>query len=56
MGTPIRNLALVGHAGAGKTTLAEGIAFAAGAGQHWSPLTLFDNTCARPSSIPCLRW
>src|ERR1017187_9405515 len=31
MGTPIRNLALVGHAGAGKTTLAEGIAFAAGA-------------------------
>ncbi len=31
MSTPIRNLALVGHAGAGKTTLAEGIAFAAGA-------------------------
>src|SRR3954470_24317094 len=30
MGTPIRNLALVGHAGAGKTTLTEGIAFAAG--------------------------
>src|SRR5439155_195068 len=30
-GAPIRNLALVGHAGAGKTTLAEGIAFAAGA-------------------------
>jgi len=30
MGTPIRNLALVGHAGAGKTTLAEDIAFAAG--------------------------
>ena len=31
MGTPIRNVAIVGHAGAGKTTLAEGIAFAAGA-------------------------
>ncbi len=30
MSTPIRNLALVGHAGCGKTTLAEGIAFAAG--------------------------
>lgn len=30
MGTPIRNLALVGHAGAGKTTLTEGIAYAAG--------------------------
>ena len=31
MSTPIRNLAIVGHAGAGKTTLAEGIALAAGA-------------------------
>lgn len=30
MSTPIRNLALAGHAGCGKTTLAEGIAFAAG--------------------------
>ena len=31
MSTQIRNLAFAGHAGAGKTTLAEGIAFAAGA-------------------------
>ena len=31
MSTPIRNVAIVGHAGAGKTTLAEGIALAAGA-------------------------
>ncbi len=31
MSTPIRNLALVGHAGCGKTTFAEGLAFAAGA-------------------------
>ncbi len=31
MSTQIRNLAIAGHAGAGKTTLAEGIAFAAGA-------------------------
>jgi len=30
MSTPIRNLALAGHAGCVKTTLAEGIAFAAG--------------------------
>src|SRR5438034_7257976 len=30
MGTPVRNLAFAGHAGAGKTTLAESIAFAAG--------------------------
>src|SRR5581483_5494578 len=30
MSTQIRNLALAGHAGAGKTTLTEGIAFAAG--------------------------
>src|SRR5665213_973344 len=31
MSTQIRNLAFAGHAGAGKTTLAEGIVFAAGA-------------------------
>lgn len=31
MSTPFRNLAVVGHAGSGKTTLTEGIAFAAGA-------------------------
>lgn len=31
MGTPIRNLAIVGHAGSGKTTLAEGIAYHTGA-------------------------
>ncbi len=30
MSIPIKNLALAGHAGCGKTTLAEGIAFAAG--------------------------
>ncbi|MFI5263165.1 MAG: elongation factor G [Candidatus Kapaibacterium sp.] len=30
MSLPIKNLALAGHAGCGKTTLAEGIAFAAG--------------------------